>query len=503
MVDRATKVFRIITQRRARFFIYVWANFNVGFISSLLPLSFSYLTCVSNIPSVHMFWIFFIFNATLFIGTMGNAYFNKHENELRTMFISSLLAIISFASVTFVTDLLLFASIFALLGLSLGVQLSDINISFLKIFPQTHFSLIHVLHLFHALGVFLASIVYKLKPNPEDSPCEEELFNAHISMDKIRFVPIFDARYLIWIFAFIQVPFLYVVLMKTNENPANAERTTEVTNDEQRRADYEEIEGNAAENQPENHWESGMMRLVMLVASICCIGQILFTLFPFFVFSREDSSEIDYQIFTTFYMFGRVIAVLFADKIAPIFHIGLSILIYGLSSCVFIFERPIWLGTSLAAISLAQFLPSALTYVKHTLLLRAESVSVVISGSSFGTLVYPLFLSLAKENDSRLFVAISFFSTLLLVFLFVSMLNSQAQSERTKATQDRVQAFISRFFSGDTTTSSLRRAPSIKPLISRLRPMSYRRFRNANRSASPEVPKIKVTLEKEPQVQFN
>ncbi|CAJ0936905.1 unnamed protein product, partial [Mesorhabditis belari] len=139
----------------------------------------------------------------------------------------------------------------------------------------------------------------------------------------------------------------------------------------------------------------------------------------------------------------------------------------------------------------------------HCYFEATESVSVVISGSSFGTLVYPLFLSLAKENDSRLFVAISFFSTLLLVFLFVSMLNSQAQSERTKATQDRVQAFISRFFSGDTTTSSLRRAPSIKPLISRLRPMSYRRFRNANRSASPEVPKIKVTLEKEPQVQFN
>ncbi|CAJ0568105.1 unnamed protein product, partial [Mesorhabditis spiculigera] len=212
------------------------------------------------------------------------------------------------------------------------------------------------------------------------------------------------------------------------------------------RDQYEEIEGNTEPGKLprilNNHWEPGTMRLVLLAAAITFIGQLLFTLFPFFVFAREDP--------TTCCVVGRVMAVIGADSIAPIFLIGLSILACGFSTCVFIIDKGLTLGTALAAFSLSQLLPGALTYAKHTLLLKAESVSLIVSGASFGMLAYPLFLNLARENDSRLFVAISFFSTLLLVFLFVSMLNSQAQTERTKATQDRVQAFISRFFSGET-----------------------------------------------------
>ncbi|CAJ0571766.1 unnamed protein product, partial [Mesorhabditis spiculigera] len=120
----------------------------------------------------------------------------------------------------------------------------------------------------------------------------------------------------------------------------------------------------------DNHWEPGTMRLVLLAAAITFIGQLLFTLFPFFVFAREDPTVFYYQFFMTCCVVGRVMAVIGADSIAPIFLIGLSILACGFSTCVFIIDKGLTLGTALAAFSLSQLLPGALTYAKHTLLLK-------------------------------------------------------------------------------------------------------------------------------------
>ncbi|EPB80447.1 hypothetical protein ANCCEY_00544 [Ancylostoma ceylanicum] len=111
----------------------------------------------------------------------------------------------------------------------------------------------------------------------------------------------------------------------------------------------------------------------------------------------------------------------------------------------------------------------------------------------------------ANSSESRIFIAIDFFAVLLLVLIYVFVLNLQAQIERTRPSQDSLKIFIDRFFSGE---AMLKRTRSIRPLISRLRPNSYRRFRGRQASASTprptaDVPKIEVTLEKSPQIQYN
>lgn len=63
------------------------------------------------------------------------------------------------------------------------------------------------------------------------------------------------------------------------------------------------------------------------------------------------------------------------------------------------------------------------------------------------------------------------------------------QKKIISASQSGLNLFVSRFLSGE---SLLKRTRSIRPLISRLRPNSYRRFANRRglntRSPSPAVP---------------
>ncbi|KIH69081.1 hypothetical protein ANCDUO_00580 [Ancylostoma duodenale] len=207
-----------------------------------------------------------------------------------------------------------------------------------------------------------------------------------------------------------------------------------------------------------------------------------------------------------------------ADKVAPYFYMGLSIVSVadqhrlqaqhigcGAACCVLVFDNGLLAGSMIFGFFISSLLPSLIVYIRHTLVLPVDRLFVLMSGSSFGYVIYPLFLTLANSSESRIFIAIDFFAVLLLVLIYVFVLNLHAQIERTRPSQDSLKIFIDRFFSGE---AMLKRTRSIRPLISRLRPNSYRRFRGRGASASTpqpsaEVPKIEVTLEKSPQIQYN
>ncbi|ETN69511.1 hypothetical protein NECAME_05224 [Necator americanus] len=230
---------------------------------------------------------------------------------------------------------------------------------------------------------------------------------------------------------------------------------------------------------------------------------MLHSLFPFLLLAHRGGSS-EYQCFMVFVVLGRVVAMFTADKAAPYFYAAISIIGCGVGCCIFVFDNGLLIGSAIFGFFLSSLLPSLIVYVRHTMVLPAHRLFVLMSGSSFGYVIYPLFLTLANSSESRIFIAIDFFAVLLLVLIFVSILNLQAQTERTKPSQDSLKIFIYRFFSGE---AMLKRTRSIRPLISRLRPNSYRRFRSRHAPAtSPrgtEVPKIEVTLEEAPQIQYN
>ncbi|VDM82105.1 unnamed protein product [Strongylus vulgaris] len=212
--------------------------------------------------------------------------------------------------------------------------------------------------------------------------------------------------------------------------------------------------------------------------------------------TRADYEDIDRVC-------GRIVAMFTADKVAPYFYMGISIIGCGAACCVLSFENGLLIGSAIFGFFISTLLPSLIVYIRHTLALPAERIFILISGSSIGYVVYPLFLTLANSSESRIFIAIDFFAVLLLVLIYVSILNTQAQTERTRASQNSLKIFIDRFFSGE---AMLKRTRSIRPLISRLRPNSYKRFRGRHSSAAssqPDIPKIEVTLEKTPQIQYD
>ncbi|VDN20170.1 unnamed protein product [Cylicostephanus goldi] len=309
------------------------------------------------------------------------------------------------------------------------------------------------------------------------------------SLEKFHIIDDIDIQHL---------PIVYLLYKTKSE--------VEPTTHHRPRADYEDIDQGA--NQ-----EAQSLKLVLLCAVVACIATVLHSLFPFLLLAHEGGA-LEYQIFLPLcssnsknfqaaMVLGRFVAVLLADKVASYFYMGISIIGCGAACCAFTFDRGLWPGSALFGFFLSTLLPSMIVYIRHTLSLPAERIFALMSGSSMGHVIYPLFLTLANSSESRIFIAIDFFAILLLVLLYVSILNVQAQTERTGASQDSIRIFIDRFFSGE---AMLKRTRSLRPLISRLRPNSYRRFRGRNVSAishSSDVPKIEITLERKPQIQYN
>ncbi|RCN35087.1 hypothetical protein ANCCAN_19069 [Ancylostoma caninum] len=299
---------------------------------------------------------------------------------------------------------------------------------------------------------------------------------------------------------------MYLLLTSKVEITSSPERRT--------REQYEDIEHDP-------HHDAHSLKLVLLCAVLACIATVLHSLFPFLLLAHQGGS-LEYQCFMAFVVSGRVVAMFTADRVAPYFYMGLSIVSVGdqhrpqahhvfVSDWVrsgmlcFVFDNGLLVGSMIFGFFLSSLLPSLIVYIRHTLVLPVDRLFVLMSGSSFGYVIYPLFLTLANSSESRIFIAIDFFAVLLLVLIYVFVLNLQAQIERTRPSQDSLKIFIDRFFSGE---AMLKRTRSIRPLISRLRPNSYRRFRGRGASASTplpsaEVPKIEVTLEKSPQIQYN
>ncbi|CAJ0601482.1 unnamed protein product [Cylicocyclus nassatus] len=373
-------------------------------------------------------------------------------------------------------------------GLSIGIIACSIPYTFIIAFHEEYFGMIHVLYVFLAIGKLTASLIFHTSAEYSCDDTAEILGFSHMaSLEKFHIIDDIDIQHVLICFTVAQLPIVYLLYTtKTEVEPTIHQRP---------RADYEDIDHGA--NQ-----ETHALKLVLLCAVVGCIATVIHSLFPFLLLAHEGGA-MEYQIFLAAMVLGRLVAVLLADEVASYFYMGISIIGCGAACCAFTFDKGLWPGSALFGFFLSTILPSMIAYIRHTLSLPAERIFALMSGSSMGHVIYPLFLTLANSSESRIFIAIDFFAILLLVLLYVSILNVQAQTERTGASQDSLKIFIDRFFSGE---AMLKRTRSLRPLISRLRPNSYRRFRGRNVSAtshSSDVPKIEVTLEKTPQIQYN
>uniref|UniRef100_A0A1I7TDI2 MFS domain-containing protein n=1 Tax=Caenorhabditis tropicalis TaxID=1561998 RepID=A0A1I7TDI2_9PELO len=188
-------------------------------------------------------------------------------------------------------------------------------------------------------------------------------------------------------------------------------------------------------------------------------------------------------------MWGRVVSLFFSDYMAPYFLVGVSIFGCGIGCCCIASEQFLLIGSIIFGFFLAPILPALVIYINQSLSLKANNTFTLLSGHCSGHLIFPLLLTLTTSSNSRLFIAFNFVSIVILVIILVSILSLHAQIERMQASQSGLNLFVSRFLSGE---SLLKRTRSIRPLISRLRPNSYRRFANRRglntRSPSPAVP---------------
>ncbi|EGT37874.1 hypothetical protein CAEBREN_30574 [Caenorhabditis brenneri] len=249
-----------------------------------------------------------------------------------------------------------------------------------------------------------------------------------------------------------------------------------------RRTEYDDIEHNNNNLHHENcqsltqQSDVSSLKLVLLCSVVASIANIMYTLFPFLILAQPSASIFYYQLFAIFFMWGRAVSLFFSDYMAPYFLVGVSIQFLLVGSIIFGFF-------------LAPLLPALVLYINQSLSLKSNNTFTLLSGHCSGHLIFPLLLTLTTSSNSRLFIAFNFVAIVILVIILVSILSLHAQIERMQASQSGLNLFVSRFLSGE---SLLKRTRSIRPLISRLRPNSYRRFANRRgmntRSPSPAVP---------------
>ncbi|KAL6740767.1 hypothetical protein Aduo_014089 [Ancylostoma duodenale] len=481
---------KVVGASSQAFLIHALLMLSCGFTITFVSLSYSWTECRTKIPNGQLFWVYFAFGSAIFIGSIFTSHIIERLEVYRLQFCCLSVVCIALWFLSIFTNIFTITVVLLLIGLSIGVVNCSTPHTFITIFHEEYFCMIHVLYIFLGIGKLFAALIFQTSKNSSCAHSSTALGFSHMSsLEKFHVHGDVNMQYVLICFTVAQLPVLYLLLTSKVEVTSSPERRT--------REQYEDIEHDP-------HHDAHSLKLVLLCAVLACTATVLHSLFPFLLLAHQGGS-LEYQCFMVFVVSGRVVAMFTADKVAPYFYMGLSIIGCGAACCVFVFDNGLLAGSMIFGFFISSLLPSLIVYIRHTLVLPVDRLFVLMSGSSFGYVIYPLFLTLANSSESRIFIAIDFFAVLLLVLIYVFVLNLQAQIERTRPSQDSLKIFIDRFFSGE---AMLKRTRSIRPLISRLRPNSYRRFRGRGASASTpqpsaEVPKIEVTLEKSPQIQYN
>ncbi|CAD6194234.1 unnamed protein product [Caenorhabditis auriculariae] len=485
LFERLSEARSVASQHSTAFFALIWTYGIVGFTNTLVSLGYSHATCLTSISPTQLFASHYIFNASIFVGCLVHSNVTRRlRDPYQVLALSQLLASVSLVGLGLVSRLETYSVMLSLLGMSLGVSLTAATGTFVSIFHEPNFCLNYTLHLVGAVGSVTASMFFQSTPSPQEH-CQTASpkfspSGPHIpSLEKFHLNPSLRIDYIYFSIAVFQIPTAMLLLWAKNiaERAPVPPPPREVDEpaSPNRRVQYADIEP-PTHRGPSQSIDVACLKLVLLCATIAAAANVLHALFPFVILAQPNSSIIYYQIFSIFQMWGRALAIFCADHMAPYFLLGVSIIGCGVAGCCFVIEQAV-IGSILYGFFQAIILPSLVLYLTYNLYLKESSVSLLISGHGAGHIVYPLFLTLASSEQSRFFVAFNLLLVLLLVLLFVAVLNLHAQLERTR---------------GETL---LKRTRSIRPLISRLRPNSYRRFVNRrNRAASP-LPKIEVTYE--------
>ncbi|EFP04878.1 CRE-DCT-15 protein [Caenorhabditis remanei] len=492
--DRIVEAKETASKHASLFIIHLWIYALVGFTIAFISLSYSHSACFSMISSAHLFNLHFAFNGSIFLGAVFHSNLSRRL-PLKYVFITCLILICAcFSALTHAAHaILLLCIVFIVFGTVLGISLSAVTSNFGVVFKQQNFLLVQLLHLTGAIGAVVAVMFYQSAPSEHQDDCNSKRnpvlpTGPHIpSLEKFYLNPSLRPDYIYYATAILQIP-LIILCIKTEFN------VTMKTSISIRRTEYDDIEHNN-----NNHHENcqsitqqsdvSSLKLVLLCSVVASIANIMYTLFPFLILAQPSASIFYYQLFAIFFMWGRGASLLFSDYMAPYFLVGVSIFGCGIGCCCIASEQFLLVGSIIFGFFLAPLLPALVIYINQSLSLKSNNTFTLLSGHCSGHLIFPLLLTLTTSSNSRLFIAFNFVAIVILVIILVSILSLHAQIERMQASQSGLNLFVSRFLSGE---SLLKRTRSIRPLISRLRPNSYRRFANRRglntRSPSPAVP---------------
>ncbi|CAL2040771.1 unnamed protein product [Caenorhabditis brenneri] len=493
--DRLVEAKETASKHSSLFFIHLWIYALVGFSIAFISLSYSHSACFSMISSAHLFNLHFAFNGSIFLGAVFHSNLSRRL-PLKYVFITCLVLISTcFSALPHAEHvILLLCIVFIVFGTALGIALSAVTSNFAVIFKQQNFLLVQLLHLTGAMGAVVAVMFYQSAPSEHQDDCNSKRnpvlpSGPHIpSLEKFYLNPSLRQDYIYYATAILQIP-LMITCIKTEFN------VTMKTSISIRRTEYDDIEHNNNNLHHENcqsltqQSDVSSLKLVLLCSVVASIANIMYTLFPFLILAQPSASIFYYQLFAIFFMWGRAVSLFFSDYMAPYFLVGVSIFGCGIGCCCIASEQFLLVGSIIFGFFLAPLLPALVLYINQSLSLKSNNTFTLLSGHCSGHLIFPLLLTLTTSSNSRLFIAFNFVAIVILVIILVSILSLHAQIERMQASQSGLNLFVSRFLSGE---SLLKRTRSIRPLISRLRPNSYRRFANRRgmntRSPSPAVP---------------
>ncbi|CAZ65531.1 RGS domain-containing protein [Caenorhabditis elegans] len=495
--DRIVEAKETASKHPSLFIIHLWIYSLIGFTVTFISLSYSHSACYSMISSAHLFNLHFAFNGSIFLGAVFHSNLSRRLS-LKYVYITCLILISAcFLALPHAAHIiLLLCIVFIVFGTVLGISLSAVISNFVVIFKQQSFLLLQFLHLIGAFGSVTAVMFYQSAPSEHQEDCNSKRnpvlpTGPHIpSLEKFYLNPSLRQDYIFYATAILQIPLL-ILCLKTEFNVSMK------TSISIRRTEYDDIETN--NNNNNHHHENcqsltqqsdvSSLKLVLLCSVVASIANIMYTMFPFLILAQPSASIFYYQLFLIFFMWGRAVSLFFSDYMAPYFLVGVSIFGCGIGCCCIASEQFLLVGSLIFGFFLAPLLPALVIYINHSLSLKSNNTFTLLSGHCSGHLIFPLLLTLTNSSNSRLFIAFNFVAIVILVIILVSILSLHAQIERMQASQSGLNLFVSRFLSGE---SLLKRTRSIRPLISRLRPNSYRRFANRRglntRSPSPAVP---------------
>ncbi|TKR94848.1 hypothetical protein L596_009083 [Steinernema carpocapsae] len=439
----------------------------VGFNVTLTMMANNERYC--NVGIANMFWNFSLFNSFSFVGSLLAPLMLKRFAETNCVamcyfFMSCCLLLISqlqsHAVVMFSVSTFGFVS---------GLSQSAINIGFVRLFAKEFSTFVYILYASYAFGVLAPSFLFEIGPPAHDCVEIFPVTNASGLVKPKPKMPSLRAKvptdYAISVAAILELVITYAYFTYVKQVQAANENGPD--------DEYQDID----QHHKDKSTDRNVMSILILVTITSCVANSLFVVFPYYLSSYSISplNLTKSRLFVGGFAIGRIVAFIASLKIAPYFIMAISIIGCGMAVCCLSIDSLNIFGCCLFGLFLSPILPTFIPYLRYYLKLSVSTIHVVVSGSAFGALLYPLVVAqMIHQFGNRVFIAVNFLSVILLVALFVKILNIQSQMEKTYASQDPLLLLVKRFF---TVESALKRTKSIRPMISRLRPNTYRKFR--------------------------